>query len=64
MSASIGNTIGWTATALSFIGFFIWNIPLGIIAMLLGLAGLMSDQKGVNWTAIGLGAIAVIIGII
>lgn len=64
MTAQIGKIIGWIAIALSVIGFIIWSIPLGIVSMILGAIGLISPEKGINWTAIALGAIAVIIGII
>lgn len=64
MSDQVGKVIGWVALALSLIGFIVWNVPLGIIAMILGAIGLASTQKGLNWTAIAFGAIAVIIGII
>lgn len=63
-SDQIGKLIGWTAMALALIGFFIWNIPLGIAAIILGGIGLLSPEKGLNWTAIAFGAIAMIIGII
>lgn len=63
-SSKVGKIIGWTAMVLSLIGFFIWQIPLGIVAIVLGLVGLATPEKGLNWTAIAFGAIAMIIGII
>lgn len=64
LSDQIGKIIGWLAIGLSILGFFVWAIPLGIIAMILGAVGLASPQKGLNWTAIAVGAITVIVGII
>jgi hypothetical protein len=64
MSDQVGKVIGWIAMALSVIGFVVWHVPLGIAAMILGAIGLASTQKGINWTAVAFGAIAVIIGII
>lgn len=63
-SSKVGKIIGWAAMALSLIGFFIWGIPLGLVAIVLGLVGLATPEKGLNWTAIAFGAIAMIIGII
>ncbi|OJF91203.1 hypothetical protein [Alkalibacterium sp. 20] len=63
-SSKVGKLIGWTAMALALIGFFLWQLPLGIIAIVLGLIGLATPEKGLNWTAIAFGAIAMIIGII
>lgn len=63
-SDKIGKIIGWAAMALALIGFFIWNIPLGLTAIILGTIGLATSEKGLNWTAIAFGAIAMIIGII
>ncbi|GAA0363574.1 hypothetical protein GCM10008932_15050 [Alkalibacterium iburiense] len=64
-SDNMGKIIGWLAMALALIGFFIWNIPLGLIAMILGVIGVVAtSEKGLNWTAIAFGAIAMIIGII
>lgn len=63
-STKTGKAIGWAAMAIALIGFFIWQIPLGIIAIVLGLIGLATPEKGLNWTAIAFGAIAMIIGII
>lgn len=63
-SDKVGKIIGWAAMALALIGFFIWNIPLGLIAIILGALGLATSEKGLNWTAIAFGAIAMIIGII
>lgn len=63
-SSKVGKIIGWTAMAVALIGFFIWQIPLGVIAIALGLIGLASPEQGLNWTAIAFGAIAMIIGII
>jgi len=63
-STKVGKIIGWTAMALALIGFFLWQIPLGIVAIVLGLVGLATPEKGLNWTAIAFGAIAMIIGII
>ncbi|WP_423190134.1 C4-dicarboxylate ABC transporter [Alkalibacterium sp. f15] len=63
-SSKVGKLIGWTAMALALIGFFLWQLPLGIIAIVLGLVGLATPEKGLNWTAIAFGAIAMIIGII
>lgn len=63
-SNKVGKIIGWTAMALALIGFFLWQIPLGIVAIVLGLIGLATPEKGLNWTAIAFGAIAMIIGII
>lgn len=63
-SDRLGKLIGWTAMALALIGFFVWNIPLGIVAMILGALGLLTPEKGLNWTAIAFGSIAMIIGII
>lgn len=61
----MGKVIGWLAMALALIGFFVWNIPLGLIAMILGVVGVVATpEKGLNWTAIAFGAIAMIIGII
>lgn len=64
MSDQVGKIIGWIAIVLSVIGFIIWHVPLGIAAMILGAIGLASPQKGINWTAVAFGAIAVIVGII
>ncbi|MFO8069155.1 MAG: C4-dicarboxylate ABC transporter [Alkalibacterium sp.] len=63
-SSNVGKLLGWTAMALALIGFFLWQIPLGVIAIVLGLIGLTTPEKGLNWTAIAFGAIAMIIGII
>lgn len=63
-STKTGKIIGWVAMALALIGFFIWQIPLGVVAIVLGLIGLATPEKGLNWTAIAFGAIAMIIGII
>ncbi|PRY80986.1 C4-dicarboxylate ABC transporter [Alkalibacterium olivapovliticus] len=63
-SDRVGKLIGWVAMALALIGFFLWNIPLGLAAIALGGIGLASPEKGLNWTAIAFGAIAMIIGII
>ncbi|GEN50278.1 hypothetical protein [Alkalibacterium pelagium] len=63
-SDKVGKLIGWAAMAIALIGFFVWNIPLGLAAIILGTVGLASNEKGLNWTAIAFGAIAMIIGII
>lgn len=63
-SDEMGKLIGWTAMAIALVGFFVWNIPLGVVAIILGALGLASPEKGLNWTAIAFGAIAMIIGII
>lgn len=64
-SDKVGKLIGWSAMALALIGFFIWNIPLGLAAIALGVIGVLaSSEKGLSWTAIAFGAIAMIIGII
>ncbi|MER2064149.1 MAG: C4-dicarboxylate ABC transporter [Alkalibacterium sp.] len=63
-STKVGKIIGWIAMAISLIGFFAWGIPLGIAAIILGLIGLASPEKGLNWTAIAFGAIAIIVGIL
>ncbi|EKU93603.1 Uncharacterised protein [Alloiococcus otitis] len=60
-----GKYIGYLAIALSIIGFFIWGIPLGIIAMILSAIGVwQSDIKGLNWNSLALGSICVIIALI
>ena len=60
-----GKYIGYLAIALSIIGFFIWGIPLGIIAMILSVIGVwQSDIKGLNWNSLALGSICVIIALI
>lgn len=65
LSDNIGTIIGWSAVVLSIIGFFIWSIPLGAIAMVLSVIGLLaSEVKGLNWTALALSAIAIILGIL
>lgn len=57
--------IAYLAIALSVVGFFRFGIPLGLVAMALSTFGLLkSDIKGLNWNALALGAVAVIIGII
>lgn len=64
-SDKTGKIIGWLAMALALVGFFVWNIPLGLVAMILGVVGVVATpEKGLNWTAIAFGAIAMIIGII
>ncbi|WP_161878525.1 C4-dicarboxylate ABC transporter [Alkalibacterium sp. MB6] len=64
-SDNLGKILGWLAMALAVVGFFVWNIWLGLAAMVIGLIGLVStSEKGLNWTAIAFGAIAMIIGII
>lgn len=64
-SDNMGKIIGWLAMALALIGFFVWNLALGLIAMVLGVIGVVATpEKGLNWTAIAFGAIAMIIGII
>lgn len=60
-----GKIIGWVAIVLALIGFFAWSILLGFIALVLGIIGVVTTpEKGLNWTAIAFGAIAMIIGII
>lgn len=65
MSNQAGNTIANLAIIIAIIGFFFLNIILGSIATFLGLIGLLaSPSKQLNWIAIGLGLVAVIIGLI
>lgn len=64
LSQNVGKYMGWASTILAVIGFFVWSIPLGLIAMVLSLIGLASPERGINWTALALGAIAVILGIL
>lgn len=57
--------ISWFSIGLSLIGFFHWGIMLGGIGMVLSLIGLLlSKDKSVHWIALGIGALAVIVGIL
>lgn len=57
--------ISWFSIGLSLIGFFHWGIMLGGIGMVLSLMGLLlSEDKSVHWIALGIGSLAVIVGIL
>lgn len=57
--------ISWFSIGLSLIGFFRWGIMLGGIGMVLSLIGLLlSEDKSIHWIALGIGALAVIVGIL
>lgn len=65
LSEQQGRYMAYAAFALAIIGFFIWGIPLGLIAMAISALGVYkSETKGLNWNALALSAITVIIGII
>lgn len=57
--------ISWFSIGLSLIGFFHWGIMLGSIGMGLSLIGLLlTEDESLHWIALGIGALAVIVGIL
>ena len=57
--------ISWISIALSLIGFLRWGIILGSIGMGLSLIGLLlTEDESLHWIALGIGALAVIVGIL
>lgn len=65
LSEQQGRYLAYAAFALAIIGLFVWGIPLGLIAMAISAFGVYkSETKGLNWNALALSAITVIIGII
>lgn len=57
--------ISWFSIGLSLIGFFHWGIMLGGIGMGLSLIGLLlTEDESLHWIALGIGALAVIVGIL
>lgn len=57
--------VSWFSIALSLVGFFHWGIILGSIGMGLSLIGLLlTEDESLHWIALGIGALAVIVGIL
>lgn len=61
---SRGLWLGLLAIALAVLGFFWLPMPLGFFAIVLGIYGLRSPYKVINWIAIVLGTIILVLGII
>ena len=65
LSEQQGKYIAYLSFALSIVGFFVFEKILGLIAMAISVLGLLkSENKTMNWNALTLGAIAVIIAFI
>jgi len=64
ISEQTGQWLGWIGIILAVIGFFWQPVWMGIIAVILGAVGLFSDQKGLNWTATGLGIVVLIFSMV
>lgn len=65
LSEQQGRYIAYVSIAISIIGFFFYGKILGTIAMAISVYGLLkSENKTMNWNALTLGAIAVIIAFI
>lgn len=65
LSEQQGKYLAYAAFAIAIIGLFTWTIPLGLVAMAVSAFGVYkSETKGLNWNALALSAIIVIIGII
>ncbi|HLQ74679.1 MAG TPA: hypothetical protein VK107_01420 [Alloiococcus sp.] len=65
LSEQQGKYIAYLSFALSIVGFFIFGKILGLIAIAISVFGLLkTENKTMNWNALTLGAIAVIIAFI
>lgn len=65
LSEQQGKYIAYLSFALSIVGFFVFGKILGLIAMAISVLGLLkSENKTMNWNALTLSAIAVIIALI
>lgn len=65
LSEQQGRYIAYVSIAISIIGFFFYGKILGTIAMAISVYGLLkSENKTMNWNALTLGAIAVIVAFI
>lgn len=65
LSEQQGKYIAYLSFTLSIVGFFVFGKILGLIAMAISVFGLLkSENKTMNWNALTLGAIAVIIAFI
>lgn len=65
LSEQQGKYIAYLSFALSIVGFFVFGKILGLIAMAISVLGLLkSENKTMNWNALTLDAIAVIIAFI
>ena len=60
MNKTTGSWVGWIGILLGAISFFWQPLQIGIAAVVLGIIGLTSPSKGVNWGAIIIGAISLI----
>lgn len=54
---------GWTGIVVALIGFFTTPVWLGATAVLMGLIGLLDDDKGAPIVSMVIGGIAVIFGV-
>lgn len=52
MSNTTGQWLGWIGILVGIIAFFWQPVWMGVAAVVLGIIGLFSPQKGLNWTAI------------
>lgn len=65
LSEQQGRYIAYVSIAISIIGFFFYGKILGTISMAISVYGLLkSENKTMNWNALTLGAIAVIVAFI
>lgn len=70
LSEAQGRYIAYAAIALSIIGLLMFGfssirIGLGLVAMALSAFGLLkSETEGLNWNALAIGSITVILGIL
>lgn len=64
MSNTTGKWLGWIAITIVVIGFFWQPIWMGSIATILGICGLFTLQKTLNWIAVAAGIVVLIIGFI
>lgn len=64
MNKRTGNWLGWIGIIAAIIGFLFEPFWFSGAAVLLGLIGLASPKKPLNWTSITLGVAAILFGMI